>query len=351
MTIAISRALQCPVLSLDYRLAPENPFPAGLQDALLAYYHLTKVLGVPASNVIIAGDSAGGGLSMALLLALQRGCQHGKEKSLPLPGGAILLSPFVDLTHSLASWVDNASTDYLNLPDPSDALYPPLCYLGGPSRMTDPALQHPFVSPLFAPSFRGLPPILIQLGAAENLRDEGVLLAHRLAKDGVERCRLELWEDFAHVFQMLGHLEGAKLAFRAMAEWVEQSLPVQAASKETSHGPARWSEMIDGEIARGKTPTTVSHHPNDGKLANKLQKEKKALKKTIAPFTFKPIQGYFPPTPKVASHLSQEKVPRLRQIIEEYEKDGPAQGTIYYKAVSTLPEPDLMQSFGAIAHL
>lgn len=97
----MSKLLKARVLSVDYRLSPETPFPGGLHDVVVAYLHLTQDLGIEPASIIVSGDSAGGGLSLALLLYL-------RDNKMPLPGGAILISPWCDLTASFRTWDDNA---------------------------------------------------------------------------------------------------------------------------------------------------------------------------------------------------------------------------------------------------
>jgi len=158
-------------------------------------------LHIPPSNILFAGDSAGGGLCLALLMYL-------RDNNYPLPAGAILMSPWVggftffvvvgirlltgvvDLTRSCDSWDSNASFDIVPIPSNGDHLDPVACYLG--SNM-ERYLTHPYASPLFG-DFTGLPPLLIQAGESEVLRDEVTLLAHKATLAGVQIMH-ELYED------------------------------------------------------------------------------------------------------------------------------------------------------------
>ena len=166
----IARALGVPALAVDYRLAPEHPFPAAHDDALTAWRWLTTQYQLPAERITLAGDSAGGGLTLALLIALRNGCQ-------PLPAAAALLSPWTDLTLSGPTLTSRADQD--------PALTPGLLahlasdYLAG----SDP--QHPLASPLFA-DLTGLPPLLIQVGTAEILLSDSERLADKARAAGVE---------------------------------------------------------------------------------------------------------------------------------------------------------------------
>ena len=192
-------------IALDYRLAPETRFPGPLHDAVSAYFRMVDDLHISPSNIILAGDSAGGGLCLALMMYL-------RDNGYPLPGGAILMSPwvgklfkldqkvdicaifthqiFVDLTMSCDSWESNAQYDIVPMPMPGDHLNPIACYLG---EHMEKYLTHPYASPLFG-DLKGLPPMLIQAGEVEVLRDEITLLAHKASLAGVE-VRHELYED------------------------------------------------------------------------------------------------------------------------------------------------------------
>lgn len=166
-----------------------------------AYFRLVEDIKIPPQNIIVAGDSAGGGLTLALMMYL-------RDNGYPLPGGGILMSPWVgqsslmlstyfyslmalaDLTLSCDSWESNAHYDVVPIPLPGDHLNPIACYLG---EHMEKYLTHPYASPLFG-DFKGLPPLLIQAGDSEVLRDEITLLAHKATLAGVE-VRHELYED------------------------------------------------------------------------------------------------------------------------------------------------------------
>ncbi|BGP23256.1 esterase / lipase [Rhodotorula toruloides] len=214
LTISVSRYCEARVFAINYRLAPETRFPGQLHDAVSAYMRLTLDLKIPPENIIFAGDSAGGGLCLATLMYL-------RDEGYPLPAGAILMSPWVDLTMSCESWTTNRPYDYLPNPNTEDDhLHPVKCLLGD---SIEQYLTHPYVSPLFG-DFTGLPPLLVQAGDAEVLRDEITLLAHKAALAGV-RVEHEIFEDCVHVFQAFLMLEASRRAFQSQRVFVRHTLP------------------------------------------------------------------------------------------------------------------------------
>lgn len=181
----ISAAAKCAVLLPDYRLAPEHPFPAGLDDCVAAHEWM-RANGSsgpgPAKVTFIAGDSAGGNLTLATLLAL-------RDRKLPLPAGGIPLSATTDLTLS------SESIEKVYDPILSSRTMPIFRdhYLG----KTDP--RNPLASPVFG-DYRGLPPLLIQAGEHEMLRDDSIRVAKKARADGID-VQLEVWPGMFHVFQ------------------------------------------------------------------------------------------------------------------------------------------------------
>lgn len=170
-------------ISVDYRLAPENPFPAALDDAVAAYRALLGT-GVPPAKVVIAGESSGGGLAVAALVAM-------RDAGLPLPAGAVVFSPWADLSLSGDSVIGKAGAD------------PVLTGRGLHTRardyLRDVSPASPLASPVFA-DLTGLPPLLIQAGSHEILLDDAVRLAARAAKHDVP-VQLQVWSGVPHVFQ------------------------------------------------------------------------------------------------------------------------------------------------------
>ncbi len=180
---AISRASRTRVLSLNYRLAPEDPFPAAVDDAIAAYEALLAS-GFPPERLALAGDSAGGGLTAACLVAL-------REREIPRPAAAVCISPWLDLSFSGESMVTLADIDPLVTKDGLQMMAD--AYLGD----TDP--REPLASPVFA-ELQDLPPILIQVGSAETLLDDSTRFAERAQVAGVH-VELEVWQDMIHVWQ------------------------------------------------------------------------------------------------------------------------------------------------------
>jgi phosphinothricin tripeptide acetyl hydrolase len=203
LAAAIAGAAGASALLLDYRLAPEHPFPAAVEDATAAYRWLLDQAIAP-ERIVIAGDSAGGGLTVATLLAL-------REARVPLPAGGVCISPWVDLTCSGASYRTMAEADPIvrraGVEEMAQA------YLGTTSPRT------PLASPLFA-DLRGLPPLLIHVGSDEVLLDDAVQLAERAKAAGVD-VTLDIYERMIHVWHwFLPMLDEAQTAVEAIGRFV-----------------------------------------------------------------------------------------------------------------------------------
>ena len=192
LAMRIGRVSKAKILLIDYRLAPENPFPAAINDVVSCYEWLNKNQKVPPSKIIFAGDSAGGGLTISSLLKL-------RELGFELPCAAICLSPWTDLAMEGNSINNNSNSDkFLKI---WDVMFMASLYI----QNNDP--KNPYISPIYG-DLKGLPPLLIQVGSSELILDDSVRLAEKAKEAGVE-VELDIWEDMIHVFQ-------------AFADWAQE---------------------------------------------------------------------------------------------------------------------------------
>ncbi|KAF9563281.1 hypothetical protein EC968_004894 [Mortierella alpina] len=253
---------------IDYRLAPDSPFPAALQDAMAAYLYLlhppadSGASPVDPMDIVIMGDSAGGGLAFATMLAI-------RDAGLPMPAGVVgwspwyvamhipraygiglgtralpntILLPFrLDLLHSMPSLLSNAGSDYLpaeGFTQGGQASLQRLAKLAATSSPEDVLLHHPelpdiqyyasnvvldcpYVSPLVAENFQGLCPMLVIAGDGEMLRDEAIVFAKRGAASAAD-VRLAVYDDMPHVFPMFGFLSSAEDAMQQSGQFIRQ---------------------------------------------------------------------------------------------------------------------------------
>ncbi|KAF9584170.1 hypothetical protein BGW38_007341 [Lunasporangiospora selenospora] len=249
--LADAKALVGYFAAIDYRLAPDSPFPAALQDALAAYLYLlhppaeSGQAAVDPKNLVIMGDSAGGGLTFATMLAI-------RDAGLPIPAGVIGWSPWLDLLHSMPSVLTNAPSDYL----PAEGFTQ-----GGQGSLTKvaklaasmkpgenvlhhpdlPEIQHyatnavlgcPYVSPVVVNSLEGTCSMLVIAGDGELLRDEAIVFAIRGAaakkKEGDHtEVQLLVYDDMPHVFPMFDFLVSARHALQESADFIRRVTPSQ----------------------------------------------------------------------------------------------------------------------------
>jgi acetyl esterase/lipase len=205
MVSRIARAAQARALSIDYRLAPEHPHPAAVEDAVVAYRWLLDG-GADPARIAVAGDSAGGGLTVAMLVSL-------RSQGVRLPAAGVCLCPWVDMEMTGASMDTNDAADPLVKRDV--LINMAAAYLQNQDART------PLASPLHA-DLKGLPPLLVQVGTAETLLDDAARLAERARAAGVE-VTYEPWPAMIHVWQWFGSfLPEARQAIDRIGEFIRR---------------------------------------------------------------------------------------------------------------------------------
>ncbi len=205
LVAGLSAATNLPAFALDYRLAPELPFPAAVEDTINAYHWLLSQ-GFSPDKIIVAGDSAGGGLTLALMISL-------REAGLPLPAAGVLICPWVDLTLSGASY--SATPEALSTRGRLVGLVQ--FYLNGAD------VKNPLASPLFA-DLSGLPPLLIHGGTADPFFSDSISLEPVAKAAGVETT-LEVWEDMVHIWHYYHPmLSEGQAAIAKIGEFVREKI-------------------------------------------------------------------------------------------------------------------------------
>jgi monoterpene epsilon-lactone hydrolase len=203
----IAKAAGCRALNVDYRLAPEDPHPAAVTDAMGAYRWALDQ-GIDPGHVVAAGDSAGGGIAVALLL-------KARDEGLPLPAAGVLLSPWVDLAMTAGSLTTRVELDVRQ--DPAGTRWCADLFLAG----QDP--RDPYASPLYA-DLAGLPPLYIQAGDWDTLVDDSHRLADKARRSGVD-VRLDVFPEMLHAHQIwAGNMPEADDAVARIGEYVRQRL-------------------------------------------------------------------------------------------------------------------------------
>jgi len=203
----MAKAIGCPALVLDYRLAPEHPHPAPVNDSITAYRWLLSQ-GIRAEHIAISGDSAGGGLCVATLVKL-------RDDGVAQPAAAVPISPWADMEGTGESMQTRAAVD-MRVQKPAIQQLSAL-FLAGKST------RDPYASPLYA-DLKGIAPLYIQVGDEETLLDDAVRLARRALDAGVE-VKLEIYPEMQHIFQICaGYLPQADLAIQRMAAWIKPRL-------------------------------------------------------------------------------------------------------------------------------
>jgi acetyl esterase/lipase len=201
----LGRAFGGRTLAIDYRMGPEHPHPAALDDALAAYRFLLDQ-GLAPSRIVIAGDSAGGGLTLATLMAI-------RDKAMAMPGAGFCISPWADLEGKGASMVTKAALDPMVQKDGLAAM--------AAAYIADGDLQSPYVSPIHG-DFTGLPPLLIHVGSAETLLDDSTRVAQLAAHADVP-VQLDVWPHMIHVWHFFAPmLEEGKQAIRDAGIWLNK---------------------------------------------------------------------------------------------------------------------------------
>ena len=201
----IANAAKARALIIDYRLAPEDPFPAAVEDAVIAYRWLLANNIAP-NQIVVAGDSAGGGLTLSMLVALRDAGER-------LPAGAICLSPWTDLAITGESWSTKAKVELIL--DPEEVLKSAKLYLGNANPQT------PLASPLYA-DLKDFPPLLIHVGTDEILLSDSTRFAERAQAAGVD-VNLEVWEGMFHVWHFAANaLPEGRRAINRIAQFIDQ---------------------------------------------------------------------------------------------------------------------------------
>ncbi len=204
----IVQETQLPVLLYDYRLAPEHPFPAALDDTLAVYRWLIDQ-GIESKDIVVMGESAGGGLCLCALAAI-------RDQGLPQPAGGVASSPWLDLTSSADSFTRNKFKDISTLG--SWEIWNRFYFAGNDPR-------HPWISPVFA-DLQGLPPVFIQVGTHEVMLDDSIQFIEKARAAGVD-TDIHVWEEMVHCFAFFAPMfPEASEAMRELCEKAQKFVGV-----------------------------------------------------------------------------------------------------------------------------
>jgi len=212
MVARMCRAANAHARLVFYRVAPEHPFPAGHEDCMGAYRQLLE-LGIAADRIVVSGISAGGGMALGVLMAI-------RDEGLPLPAGAIALSPLTDLVdaeHGAGSRLVNAQRDPMLSSGRGMAMRD--MYVGGASEK----LTHPYVSPVYG-DFTGLPPLLFQVGSTEILLDDSKRCVESARAAGVA-AEVEVWQRMPHGWQGMPFIPESDRAIERIGDFVRGCCP------------------------------------------------------------------------------------------------------------------------------
>jgi epsilon-lactone hydrolase len=215
----LCRASGAAALSIDYRLGPEHPFPAGLRDCVDAYRFLISK-GFPAEAVVLAGDGAGGGLAFATMLAIRNG-------GMPMPAGIVAMSPWADLTMSGWSIMQNAESD--------SSLSWDLLFVSARHYLKGANPADPYASPVYG-TMRDFPPIMVHAGSKEILRDDASRLGELAAASNVP-VSVEVYDGMAHLFQAQGQTSEAKVSLSRLGQFIRARTPEPAPPPEPATDP------------------------------------------------------------------------------------------------------------------
>jgi monoterpene epsilon-lactone hydrolase len=203
----LCQAAGATAFSVNYRLAPEFAFPAGLRDGIDAYRHLIQKK-IPASSIVLAGDGAGGGLVFGCLLAI-------RNAGLPMPAACVAMSPWADLSLSGWSMLQNAKNDA--------ALSWELLFVSARHYLKKTSPSDPYASPVFA-SFKDFPPLMVHAGSLEVLRDDASRLGERAAEAGVP-VSVEIYDGMQHIFQAQAYVPEARVSLQRLGNFIKTRTP------------------------------------------------------------------------------------------------------------------------------